>query len=372
MKKTAMQPMAFRQEQPLRVLILTGRFGMGHCAAAEAIRQEVLLDEPRADIRVVDVMDALFPHASRRIYDGFNFLVKRCSWVYNLLNRAVSAKLGAPLQRPVLRRLDTLLEGVDLIVATMPVCSQYITAYKRQRGSRIPLYTYITDVTVHEEWLSAGTDLYFTASEETRENLIARGVDPKKIVVSGIPVRQSFQNQPELPRDGRHILMMGGGLGLIPEADALLEALSHRKDLQITVIAGRNESLLRHLRIAFPGVEAVGYTDQVSEYMRRADLVISKSGGITTFEAIHSGTPLYILRPFLIQEVGNARYIEKHGLGWVGWQRDRRVAVYDVLSLLQDSHLLSQMRRNMAALRRSWAPVSPLHYYRAAAEEWCG
>lgn len=371
MNKRQMQLPAPQAGQALRVVIFTGRFGMGHCAAAEALRQEIQEERPACRVQVVDVMDYLFPELSGRIYDAFGFLVKRCSWVYNLLNRAVGTRLGAPLQKPVIKKLDALLEGADLLIATMPVCSQYLSAYKRQRNSRIPLYTYVTDVTVHEEWIAPETDLYFAASDETREALAARGVGRDRIVVSGIPVRQNFRRLPQGRREGRHVLIMGGGLGLISEADALLEALGRDASLHVTVIAGRNEALLRRVRERFPQVEAVGYTDRVEQYMGRADLVITKSGGITTFEAIYAQTPLYVLRPFLVQETGNARFIERQGLGWVGWQKDSGVAVNDVTALLRRPQLLEQMRRNMRQIRSRWAPTSPLRYLPAAAAH-CG
>ena len=351
-----------RKKTPLRVMILTGRFGMGHCAAAEALRQEILAREPQADVQVVDVIDYLFPMSSRRIYEGFTFLVKRCSWVYNLLNRAAGARVKAPLQRPILKKMDRLLDGVDLVIATMPVCSQYVAAYRRLRKNSIPLYTYVTDVTVHDEWIAPGTDLYFAADERSRQQLIAKGVEPARVVISGIPVRQDFHRGQPVARDGKHVLIMGGGLGLIPEADALLEALSRREDLHVTVIAGHNERLLRRVRQMYPGVEAVGFTDKVADYMRRADLIVTKSGGITTFEAIYAQTPLYILRPFLMQEVGNAHFIEQQGIGWVGWQKNDGATVNDVTAMLASPQLLEQMRRNMRAMRSRWADLSPLTY----------
>lgn len=352
--------------KPLSVVVFTGRFGMGHCAAAEAVRQEILAGEPSARVQVVDVMDYLFPEASRRIYEAFGFLVKRCSWVYNLLNRAAGVKMNAPLQGAVAKKLDALLEGVDLVIAALPLCSQYVSAYKRTRGSRIPLYTYITDVTIHQEWIAAGTDLYFVGAESSRDALAARGVDPGKIVISGIPVKQCFKlPRRDEPHTGKRVLIMGGGLGLIPEADALLETLSLRDDLRVTLIAGHNKALAQRVRERFPAVETVGYTDRVSEYMRRADLVITKSGGITTFEAIHSETPLYILRPFLMQEVGNARHIERLGIGWVNWQRGILATCNDVTALLNDDTLLATMRRNMRAVKERWQCSSPLPYFRA-------
>ena len=347
--------------RPLRVIVLTGRFGMGHCAAAEAVRQEILAGDPQAQVRVVDVIDELFPNASRQIYRGFGFLVRRCSWVYNLLNRTAGAKTSMPLQRTVLKRLDDLLRDVDLIVATMPVCSQYIAAYKRQRDCHIPLYTYITDVSVHDEWIAPGTDRYFVACEETRQTLLSKGVEDAHIVVSGIPVRQGFRQAAQVRPVGRRVLLMGGGLGLIPQG--ILDALCSRDDIHVTVITGRNESLLAALRRRYPSVESIGFTDRVDEYLRRADLVVSKSGGLTTFEAIHTRTPLFVLRPFLTQEVGNARYIENHGLGYVDWQKDESVTAEALLALLDNPDALAAMGRNMARLRESWRSSSPLAYF---------
>ena len=46
----------------------------------------------------------------------------------------------------------------------------------------------------------------------------------------------------------------------------------------------------------------IGYTNEVDKYMKEADLILTKSGGITTFEAIYSETPMYIVTPFLSQE----------------------------------------------------------------------
>lgn len=350
--------------RPLRAVIFTGRFGMGHCAAAEALRQTILEERPDAAVRVVDVMDYLFPEASGRIYAAFGLLVRRCAWVYNLLNRAAGAHAAAPLQGVVVRKLDALAAEADLMIAVMPVCAQYLSAYKRQRGSDIPVYTYITDVTAHGEWIAPGVDRYFVAAPETRESLAAMGVDPARVTVCGIPVRRDFRRARPDARRGRRVLVMGGGLGLIPEAEAILEALCADPAAEVTVVTGRNEALRRRLASRFPGAEVLGYTDQVSRLMRAADLVVTKSGGITTFEAICTQTPLYVLRPFLVQEVGNARYIEGHGLGWVGWHRSGEAAVRDVTALLKSPLLLAEMRRNMAAVRRSWSPCSPLGYLR--------
>ena len=56
----------------MNILILTGKFGMGHIKCSEAITEHILDSEPDADITTVDVMDYLFPHFSKVIYKGFH------------------------------------------------------------------------------------------------------------------------------------------------------------------------------------------------------------------------------------------------------------------------------------------------------------
>lgn len=53
----------------------------------------------------------------------------------------------------------------------------------------------------------------------------------------------------------------------------------------------------------YEDVEVLGYTENISRYMRGADLVITKAGGITLFEILHSQVPLFVIHPFLEQEM---------------------------------------------------------------------
>ena len=83
----------------------------------------------------------------------------------------------------------------DLLISTLPMCSQYISDYKQVTGDPIPLYTYITDLDAHNEWLAPGTNCYFVAAESTRQQLLRLGVPGDCVVVSGIPVRTAFQRR---------------------------------------------------------------------------------------------------------------------------------------------------------------------------------
>ena len=139
----------------MNVLILTGRFGMGHVAAAEAVQQEIVRRAPSARVDVVDIVEACRPELSGLVYGFFDFTVHYCSGVYNLLNRLAGRCDGAPLERQMRSRMERLLDEhrPDLVVSTLPLSSQYVAAYKRASGDPIPLYTYITDIYARDRLL---------------------------------------------------------------------------------------------------------------------------------------------------------------------------------------------------------------------------
>lgn len=350
---------------------------MGHVKCAEAIAEEIYASQPDASVTTVDVMDYLFPHLSKAIYKGFSLLVTKLPGMYNHLNRAAGKHAGVPMKKTIAAKLDRLIAETqpDLIISNLPVCSKYISAYKELRVCTVPLFTYITDITVHDEWIADKTDLYFVGDESTGNVLISKGVSAEKIVVSGIPVKRVFKSafkdgtlkDQEKADTGTHtkkrLLIMGGGLGLVPGGSRLLKRLNEETCFEVTLITGKNRSLEKRARRKYKNINVVGFTDKIADYMAAADLVLTKPGGITTFEAIASRTPMYIADPFLEQEMGNARFIESKNIGRVVWSRDCDVAS-DIINFLKDTALIDTMKENMAKLCQSFSCPNPMQYFR--------
>lgn len=359
----------------MNILILTGKFGMGHVKCAEAISEEIHASNADASITTVDVMDYLFPHFSKAIYKGFSLLVTRLPGMYNHLNHAAGKHAGVPMKKAIAAKLDKLMAHTkpDLIISNLPVCSKYISAYKELRVCTQPLFTYITDITVHEEWIADKTDLYFVGDETTKNALVSKGVPAEKIIVSGIPVSRVFKSEtcnadyPQNHGSGAeksesekvHLLIMGGGLGLIPGGDRLLKILNSEDKLGVTLIAGKNHRLEKRAHRKYANIDVIGYTDKVADYMAKADLIITKPGGITTFEAIASRTPMYIVDPFLEQEMGNARFIESKNIGRVVNSNETDIAA-DLIKIAGNRILLETMKDNMKKLSASLASPDPL------------
>lgn len=334
----------------LNILILTGRFGFGHYSAALSIKEKILKDNPTYNVIILDFIEYIFPYISKIIYNGFNFLVNKCHTIYNIFNRVAAKKSRTPLKMVIIKKIESLLNEnkIDLIISVVPMSTQYISAYKRFFNNKIPLNTCITDVDVHEEWISDETDYYFVADNKTKDNLIKMNVLESKIIVSGIPVKEEFVISKKTNK--KNILIMGGGLGLIPKSGDLLEKLNNNKDINVTIIVGKNKKLYYKCLNKYKNIKVIGFTQEVYKYMDDADLIITKAGGITLFEAINSETPMFVINPFLTQEMGNAFYIEEKNIGNVLWNKNNNV-YEELIKLLEDRKKLKIMSHNMKIIK---------------------
>lgn len=351
----------------MNILILTGKFGMGHWSAACSLRQQLLSSRPDATVEVVDFPAYAMPNLSGTMYKCFNLMVSHGRHLFNMYYR-VTGK-GHPDARPFfegifLKRLAELLcqEHPDVVIATHPLCAQLVSRLKERAGGSIaaeenegnpldlPLITCVTDVSSHPEWINRNTDCYLVPNGEIRRSLAEKGVDPDLVCVTGIPVREEFRHLSHCNTGGgRELLIMGGGLGLLPRDTAFYDALSRIPNTHITIITGRNRRLYERLHGRWDNIQVEGYISRVWDYMARADLIISKPGGITLFEAIFAGVPILAWPPTLENEHNNARWMVEKGIGWVAEEEN---CAGQIQEILMDHKRLSDAMLRMEYLRR--------------------
>lgn len=349
----------------MNILILTAKYGMGHFTAAMSLKQE--LESCKNQVEVVDFLDIIFPKIKMLIYGAFNFLVSRCSSIYNFFYKFTANTKFTPFKNVMKRRIEKMLEErkPDVIISTFPVCSKYISAYKKAKNVNLKLYTYITDIEANKEWIADETDAYFVASEETKQQMLDYLIPEDKIKIVGIPVKKEFKENADIKK-GHEIVVMGGGLGLIPQMEKSLENLVQNQEFHITLLVGKNQKLFEKYQNRYPNMTVVGYTENVYQYMKKAQLIITKAGGITLFEAIHSKTPMYVLSPFLSQEIGNAKFIENHEIGKVEWRKNTD-STQDILKLLKTPDFLEKMRSNMQKVKDELEMLNAIDMYEKGA-----
>ncbi|HLE62917.1 MAG TPA: hypothetical protein VI750_07255, partial [Pyrinomonadaceae bacterium] len=199
---------------------------------------------------------------------------------------------------------------------------------------RIPLISVVTDPCYGfwKAWACDDVKLYLVAGEEARQQLIDYGIAPQRIKISGMPVHPKFQYPgEEAARAARSALGLDPekftvfvnagweGGGNIPQI--FRELVRGELDVQAIFLAGRNEALRETAEslaseAQFP-IKVIGYSDQVEQLMGAANVMISKLGGLTTFEAFACRLPIIadaITRP-MPQEAGAANLIVRRGAG---------------------------------------------------------
>jgi UDP-N-acetylglucosamine:LPS N-acetylglucosamine transferase len=118
--------------------------------------------------------------------------------------------------------------------------------------------------------------------------------------------------------------------------------------VQAIFLAGRNEALKADAEslaevAEFP-IKVIGYSDQVEQLMSAANVMISKLGGLTTFEAFACRVPIIadaITTP-MPQEAGTASLVVKRGAGVMLQRASDIVPV--VRRMVEDSAHYSAMR----------------------------
>lgn len=317
------------------ILILATSAGAGHIIAARALEHAFRKQAPDVDVEVHDVL----AHASRffrRFYaGGYLFLIDHAptfmGWVYDILDKphsdshhAIRLAFQNPHTRPIKRFICR--RRPDLILNTHFLPAEIVAQLRRAGRCDCPQVTITTDYETHRIWAHPPTERYYTASRRAKTYLTTWGVPAERVLVTGVPVRPGFDMSLS-QEDARQrcaldphrpvVLLLAGAFGIGPIEVLLRQLLSLPPDVQLAVIVGRNEKLRAKLDsiCAQTGRAAriIGYTDKVYEWMRAADIGISKAGGLTVAESLACGMPLVIAHPIPGQEARNSDYLLEHG-----------------------------------------------------------
>ncbi|WP_206459945.1 MGDG synthase family glycosyltransferase [Anaerovorax sp. IOR16] len=353
----------------MNVLILTGKFGMGHIAVAQALKEEIMEKYPTANIACSDIFEYTMPEYAESIYKTFALVAKSGNSFYNLIYKQTDHKNVNDTSfwcRFFKKKLQNLFLETqpDVIISTLPLCSRLVSWYKEEVGASFTLVTCITDISSHEEWIHKNTNYYLVGSKLVKRMLLLKGVYEEKIFVTGIPVRKAFHritddfdgkkvNKKLGQKASKHLLVMGGGLGLLPRTKEFYEGLNSLNGVRTTVITGNNKKLYNLINGRYENVEAVSYTKNVAMYMNDADVIMTKPGGISIFEALFCEKPLLLFRPFLQQEVNNMRFVLRNHVGTVISGKEEECLAL-IKKTMQDETNLERMKANIKTLKEQF------------------
>jgi len=148
------------------------------------------------------------------------------------------------------------------------------------------------------------------------------------IRVSGMPVNPAFYAKRSvselkikygIPLNRHVILMMPNFLPSDEIEPAITALLNLKPQVNLIIITSGNKELYYKISLSplaeNKNVTLINWTDAPDEFMRIADVVISKPGGMTISECISLGKPLVMINPIPGQEEANARFMEQNKQG---------------------------------------------------------
>ena len=355
------------------ILVVTASMGSGHNKAANAVAEAIKRKYPVNKINVIDFMSTETAYFNSLVKDIYLKMLDHTPSVYEFFYKFTSdSTKGSTIQsvfahamKKDMRELIKKYEA-DMVICTHPFpCAA--ASYLKQTGEiNIPLITVMTDFCVHQFWLYKNIDIYFTANDLLKKEMVNQGLLEERIFVTGIPVGYNFRvdynrddllTKFKLEKDKPVALIMGGGLGLggVKNALCLLERL--KKDIQILVITGANVALWSEMneyaQHSKHKIFVWGYSHNIQEFMSVATFLISKPGALTISEALTRELPMILHDPIPGPEVDNAKFVSDIGAAfWVRHQDTLDAVVREVLS---DATILPKLRNNAKVLKKPYA-----------------
>lgn len=318
---------------PPHILFLFSDTGGGHRSAAEAIIEALDLEYGDTySTEMVDIFKEYAPPPLNQLPALYPQMVRVPQvWGlgYKLSNGDRRAKLMMASAWPYIRRsLRQLIaqHPSDLIVSVHPLAN---TPFLRALGqNRPPFITVVTDlVTTHALWYHRQSDLCLVPTEEAKQRAIKFGLDEEQVQVVGLPVadrfcqplgdRSALRAKFGWPQDRPLILLVGGGEGMGP-VDKTARAIAETcYSACLIVIAGRNHALKERLEAHDWPIPTFiyGFVREMPDFMRAADILVSKAGPGTICEALIAGLPMILYSRLPGQEDGNVSYVVSQGAG---------------------------------------------------------
>jgi 1,2-diacylglycerol 3-beta-galactosyltransferase len=287
----------------------------------------------------IDLVDALADYAPwpfDRLGDIYPYLLRLRAWPWAIGYRlfdgprraALTTRSCWPLvQEAVFRLLQD--HPADTIVSCHPALNHLTLQALYATGRNTPLITLVSDLaTAHPFWFAPGVSRCLVPTEEVRQRAQACGLPEERVSKTGLPVSARFARVAEedrlavrqrlgLETDLPVVLLVNGAEGVGAPYRLCQAIAGSGVQAQLVVIAGRNERLRNKLMAtAWPlPVRSEGFVDNMHEWMRAADLLVTKAGPSTICEAAMAGLPMVLSNALPGQEKPNVDYVVRARAG---------------------------------------------------------
>jgi 1,2-diacylglycerol 3-beta-galactosyltransferase len=356
-----------------RLLLLFSDTGGGHRSSAYAVAQ-ALQDryDGQAQVELVDALADYAPWPLNHLGNTYTYMVRLRGWPwavgYHLSDGPRRVALLTRACWPWVRVASCKLlhnHPADVIVSCHPVLNHLTLRTLAQTQAKTTLITLVTDlVTGHALWFVPQVTRCLVPTGEGRQRALACGLPAERILVTGLPVHPRFvaaaqENplavrrrlglEPDLPV----VLLVSGAEGMGPVRRISRAMADGGVRAQLVIIAGRNERLRARLSAeTWPlPVRVEGFVHNMHEWMRTANLLVTKAGPSTISEALVMGLPIVLSGALPGQERPSVDYVVQTGAGvWAPTPSQVTKAVCELLA--PGNPRLTQMADRARALAR--------------------
>ncbi len=318
----------------MKVLILSCSTGGGHNSAARAVEETLIERGHQAE--VVDPIRFSSEKNRDLVSNLYNNIIRLSPSVFGFIYQIGAIYDATPLPSPIYHLnagyapalYDYIRENnFDAVACTHLYGMEAMTAIKNTLDNQLPCYGIFTDYTCIPFMGDTKMDAYFIPHRELTDEIVSKGLPEDKLFPVGIPVspkftktisKQSAREALYIPQDKKVIVGVFGSVGCGNITGLCKEVLQTTDENTLFyVIVGDNEKLKENLdkKFAKDGrIITISYTKEMYLYMKAADVLISKAGGLSSTEAAVANVPLVHLKSIPGCETRNAKFFASHGM----------------------------------------------------------
>jgi processive 1,2-diacylglycerol beta-glucosyltransferase len=326
-----------------KILILTSSGGGGHLSTSNALAFYLKNDYDTTTLNIfADLLQSLDPlrvltRNSFGLEDFYNFFIqKNQSWLLTLFYR-----WGVWFIRLRRKKIEALLQdycqkhAIDLIISVIPIINN-ITLTVAQKldipflliPTDLDTRTYLVDIQ-NPDYKKFYLAIPFD-DPQIDAPIIQAHINKNQLLTIKTLLRPDFfenknilllKNKLDIPDNTVTVMILMGARGS-HTIEKLCKEMAHiKKPMHLIVCIGTYEKIKKNIeKIRFPStttISLVDFTQHISDLMAVSDIIFSKSGSISVYEALCMNKPLLLdaTSKVLPWELFNHHFVENHHFG---------------------------------------------------------
>ena len=324
----------------MKILLLSCNTGGGHNSCARYIQDELVSNGIECDFKnYFEIVHLSKKDFSNKIY--VNSLGKRggiFNYAYKIGDEYDKTNLTSPVylvNKLYSSRLYRFIvnNSYDLVICPHLFPAHAMTAINKKH--KVPFIFVDTDYEYHPLTHEILAD-YYIIPKELEGTFIARGVDKNKLVSLGIPISTNYVKtakniRKDLKVDKKMVLILLGSMGF-GNIESVIGGLLNIKDTTFFIVCGKNQKLYDTLKkYECNNMRILGFTNNVNDLIKSADIVVSKPGGLSTTEIATFRKGLIHMFPIPGVETTNTLYFSSRKMSLIAHDNEELIKHIDTL-----------------------------------------